>query len=209
MKEEPRFRMLDLVAALDALRSVRDDEVVVTAMGVSREWMALGSHPLDFNYVPSSMGQAPGLGLGIALAQPRRKVIVCNGDGSTLMSLGSLVTITAGGPPNLTLLIFDNGVYEVTGAQVTPGSARSRRDQNSLDYVEVARSCGFQSLYEFDDLEVWRAQVREVIDEPGPTCAVLKVAPVPGAVGPKSPGPAAERAVRFAAALNDRPPADD
>jgi len=193
--------MLSLVESLRVLREVRDDAVVVTAMGVAREWMALGSHPLDFNFVPSSMGQAPGLGLGIALARPDRKVIVCNGDGSTLMNLGSLVTLTASAATNLTLLIFDNGVYEVTGAQWTPASAESRPDGRRVDLAAVARASGFQSLYEFDDIETWREQVRTVLDEPGPTCAVLTVAPISGAVGPKSPGPAPERARAFAAAL--------
>ena len=209
MKDENLPGRISLVEALETLKSIRDGEVVVTAMGVSREWMALGTHPLDFNFVPSSMGQAPGLGLGIALAQPQRKVVVCNGDGSTLMNLGSLVTITGHAPKNLTLIIFDNGVYEVTGAQATPGSARSRRDNQDLDYFQVARSCGFSSLYSFADTDDWRQQARAVIDEPGPTCAVLKIAPVPGAAGPRSPGSAPERAEQFAAALNGQPHSDN
>ena len=73
-----------------------------------------------------------------------------------------------------------------------------------LDYFQVARSCGFTSLYSFDHIDDWRQQARAVIDEPGPTCVVLKIAPVPGAVGPRSPGPAPERAEQFAAALNSR-----
>jgi phosphonopyruvate decarboxylase len=194
---------LSLVESLRVLHEVRDDAVVVTAMGVAREWMAIGSHPLDFNFVPSSMGQAPGLGLGIALARPDRKVIVCNGDGSTLMNLGSLVTLTAAAAENLTLLIFDNGVYEVTGAQLTPASPASGPDGRFVDLAAVARASGFQSVYEFDEIDAWREQVRTVIDQPGPTCAVLKVAAIPGAVGPKSPGPAPERARAFAAALRE------
>ena len=73
------------VEALEVLRAHRTEEVVVTTMGPSREWMRLSAHPLDFNYVPSSMGQATSLGLGVALAQPNRKVVVCNGDGSMLI----------------------------------------------------------------------------------------------------------------------------
>ncbi len=199
---------MPLVETLQVLHSVRSDEVVVTAMGVSREWMRLSSHPLDFNLVPSSMGQATGLGLGLALAQPRQGVIVCNGDGSTLMNLGSLVTITAQAPQNLTLMIFDNGIYEVTGAQTTPGSAGSRQDGHSLDFASVAGSCGFRSLYEFDDLNRWRAGARSVIDDPGPTCVVLRIAPIPGAVGPRSPGPGRQRAIDFSAALNNGPLTD-
>ena len=105
-------RQMSLVESLKALQSVRrENEVVITAMGTAREWMELGAQPLDWIFVPSSMGQATALGLGLALAQPQRKVIVCNGDGSTLLNLGSLVTITAQAPPNLDRLyiLFGHG----------------------------------------------------------------------------------------------------
>ncbi len=78
---------IDLIAALTALHENRSEEIVVTAMGTAREWMTLEPHPLDFVLVPSSMGQAPSFGLGLALAQPDRQVVVCNGDGSMLMNL--------------------------------------------------------------------------------------------------------------------------
>ena len=64
----------DALQALHAAR--RDDDVVVTTMGAAREWMALGTHPLDLVLVPSSMSQATSVALGLALAQPRRRVIV-------------------------------------------------------------------------------------------------------------------------------------
>ncbi|GAB4139032.1 MAG: hypothetical protein Tsb009_07700 [Planctomycetaceae bacterium] len=192
---------MPLVPALKALHAVRGDAVVVTAMGVAREWMTLSDHPLDFVYVPSSMGQATTLGLGMALAQPDRQIIVCNGDGSMLMNLGSLVTITAQAPANLTVLIFDNGVYEITGAQSTPASSAIRRDDSEFDFVKTASACGFRSTYEFTELEDWKRQVSDVIAETGPTFARVAVAPVPGAVGPRSPSPAAERAKTFAQAL--------
>ena len=86
---------MTLKQAVEVLHAVRRDEVVVTTMGSAREWQKLGKHPLDLIYVPSSMGQGTALALGIALAQPKRQVVVCNGDGSMLMNLGSLVTITA------------------------------------------------------------------------------------------------------------------
>jgi sulfopyruvate decarboxylase subunit beta len=193
---------MDQPAALAVLHAVRrDEEVVVTTMGAAREWMALGSHPLDLVYVPSSMGQATSLGLGIALARPDRRVIVCNGDGSMLMNLGSLVTITAAGPANLVVLLFDNGVYEVTGAQPTPGAPAARAGGDRVDFAALAGACGFLSLFHFSDDARWREEARAVLDSTGPTLVVLDVAPVPGAAGPRSPGPAAERARRFMAAL--------
>lgn len=189
---------MSLAESLRALQALRRDEVIVTAMGTAREWMALGApHPLDFVLVPSSMGQATSLGLGLALAQPQRNVIVCNGDGSTLMNLGSLVTITAQAPRNLALLTFDNGVYEVTGSQATPGSAAARADGRDLDYGTVAEACGFSSVYRFEELAEWQAQARQVIEEPGPTFVLLKVAVEREKGGPRSPGPGRDRALRF------------
>ncbi len=194
-------RQMPLVESLRVLKDVRTDEVVVTAMGTAREWMALGSHPLDFVLVPSSMGQATSFGLGLALAQPTRRVVVCNGDGSMLMNLASLVTITAQAPRNLITIIFDNGVYEVTGAQPTLGSAGFRPNGSQVDYSALAQASGFETLFEFDDLAEWQEQIHNVFAAEGPTFVLLKVAPVPGAVGPKSPGPAKQRAVDFAKAL--------
>jgi phosphonopyruvate decarboxylase len=193
-------KAMGLVESLGVLRRIRgDDEVVLTVMGTAREWMELGElHPLDWIYVPSSMGQAPSLGLGLALAQPDRQIIVCNGDGCMLMNLGSLVTITAQDPSNYTLIIFDNGIYEITGGQPTPATSG---DAPLVDYPALAAAAGFRQIFAFEALDDWDESARDVIDAPGPTFVHLAVAPVPGAVGPRSPGPARPRADEFAEAL--------
>ena len=120
-----------------------------------------------------------------------------------LMNLGSLVTISAHAPENYILIIFDNGVYEVTGAQLTLGSAALRKDNQNIDYATIARACGFLNVLEFDRLESWKQQAGQILAEPGPTFVVLKVAPMPGAVGPKSPGPANQRALKFMQVLSE------
>lgn len=197
---------MPLMNALRVLRGVRrDGDIVVAAMGAAREWMALGSHPLDWIFVPSSMGQATSLGLGMALARPDRRVIVLNGDGGMLMNLGSLVTITARAPANLVTLLFDNGVYEVTGAQPTPSTPAGRAGADTVDFAGLARASGFRSVYRFETLEAWAGQVGEVLEARGPTFAVLDVAAMPEAGGPRSPGPAPERARRFMTALRAGP----
>ena len=190
-------RML-LRDALDVLRAERGaSDVVITSMGTAREWMAIGPlAPLDFVYVPSSMGEAVPLGLGIALAQPARRIIACTGDGSMLMNLGALVTIAAAAPRNLIAIIFDNGVYEVTGAQPVPG--------NGVYFAAIARASGLAAVSRFGSVDAWRAGAKAALDAPGPVCVVLDVAPVPGAVGPKSPGPTAQRALAFMQALRDQ-----
>jgi thiamine pyrophosphate-dependent acetolactate synthase large subunit-like protein len=194
---------MELRGALTILREHRQSgDVVVTSMGSAREWMAMGPlDPLDFIFVPSSMGQAPSLALGIALAQPGRRVFACNGDGSTLMNLGALATISAEAPRNLVLVVLDNGVYEVTGAQPTPGSALGRPDRRGVDFAEIARACGWTSVFRFRELDEWRDAAPDAIAAPGPVFIALEVAPVSGAVGPKSPGPTIDRARKFSEAL--------
>jgi len=81
------MRLEEALAPVRATR--RDQDVVITTMAPAKVWMDMGpAHPRDFVYVPSAMSHATSVGLGLALAQPDRRVIVCNGDGSMLMNLG-------------------------------------------------------------------------------------------------------------------------
>jgi sulfopyruvate decarboxylase subunit beta len=185
---------MPLVPALEVLLARRRDEIVVTTMGSAREWPRISQHPLDFHYIPSAMGHAPMLALGLALAQPQREVIAFNGDGCMLMSLGCLVTIVASGTKNLSLVLLENGVYEVTGGQYTAG------DVAQVDFVAMARAAGFTSTARFTDLEDWRARAAEVLALPGPRFIVLDVARVADHEL-VSPGPMAGRIARFREAL--------
>ena len=197
--------MIPLKSAIASLHAHRSTEVVVTTMGSAREWMQLEPHPLDFHFVPSSMGQAPSIGLGIALAQPDRRVVVCNGDGCLLMNLGTLVTIGAQAPSNLTLITFDNGVFEVTGAQSTAATSPKNRtgtgQTSSVDMCGLARSCGFAHVEHYTDSDTWNHSIPDILNRTGPVYVHLSIQPVPGAVGPRSPGPAAQRAQQFSTAL--------
>lgn len=201
-------RRMSLAESLRVLReSRREDEVIITSMGTAREWMALGEgaakHSLDFILVPSSMGQATSFGLGIALARPDLRVVVCSGDGSLLMNLGSLVTITAEAPANLVVIVFDNGVYEVTGSQPTPASGAARAGGEGVDFLALARACGFRAVNRFADTPVWRSEARQVLDATGPGFVLLDVMPVAGGPAPHAPreGTAGERGRRFMEAL--------
>jgi thiamine pyrophosphate-dependent acetolactate synthase large subunit-like protein len=190
------------VEALQVLHQRRrDDQVVVSTMGAAREWMKLGTHALDFVYAPSAMGAAPALGLGMALAQPQKQVIVLNGDGCMLMNLGCLVSITAAAPPNLVLIVCDNSVYEVTGRQWTAAAEPVRPAGSVVDFCQIARGCGFSQVFEFSQIENWRDAADGVLGARGPVFVVLKVAPVPGGEVPKSPAPPPERARNFALAF--------
>jgi sulfopyruvate decarboxylase subunit beta len=194
-------KRMTLIEALEVLHAVRRGEVVVTTMGNAREWQKLGKDALDLIYVPSSMGQGTSLALGIALAQTDRKVVVCNGDGSMLMNLGSLVTISAQAPANLTVIVFDNGVYEVTGAQPTAAAPVLRPNSAPVDFAALAQASGFTRIYTFDAVEPWRDAVGEILSGTGPTFVQLQVEPMADAGLPAFPGPAPDRALALRAAL--------
>src|SRR5437016_11551995 len=131
--------------ALEIMALHRGERIVVTTMSSAGIWPQLSDSPLDFAYIPSAMSQASSLGLGLALAQPQRGVIVVNGDGCMLMNLGSLVTL-ADNPAPLYMLILDNGVYEVTGGQAYAGAG-------NVDFAMLARGAGIRRVYTFDALD--------------------------------------------------------
>lgn len=195
---------LSLRDAVSVVHHARGDtDVVITTMGAAREWQALGQlHPLDFFFVPSAMGHATAVGLGLALAQPERRVVVLNGDGSMLMNLGSLVTITAARPAHLVVVLCDNGAYEVTGAQPTPGTPAARAGGDSIDWVTLARAVGFTAVFRFDDFETWRMGVAGALAARGPVFIHLKTTADAEAGAPRSPGPAPDRARALRAAIS-------
>ena len=185
--------MMTLREAMEILSAHRGQRIVITTMSPITPWHELSDTLLDFAYIPSAMGQAPALGLGLALAQPERGVIVVNGDGCMLMNLGSLVTI-ANHPTNLYLIIIDNGQYEVTGGQPTAGA-------DHTDFAGLARAAGIQRAYSFDNVETWRAGAAEALSDPGPVVISLKVEPKMGQKTPSPPRPMAEQLARLKQAL--------
>jgi sulfopyruvate decarboxylase subunit beta len=179
--------------ALEILAAHRGQRIVITTMSSVGIWPSLSDTPLDFAYIPSAMSQAPALGLGLALAQPERGVIVVNGDGCMLMSLGSLVTL-AQHPANLFLLILDNSLYEVTGGQQTAGVGHT-------DFAGLARAAGIARVHAFEAAGDWRGGAAEALAGPGPVVVWLKVEGKIGQKTPKAPRPMAEQIARLRHAL--------
>jgi sulfopyruvate decarboxylase subunit beta len=108
--------------------------LVVTALGnASYLWAVMHHAPENF-YVEDSMGLALPLALGLAVAQPKRRVFVVEGDGAILMHMGALVTVGAVKPGNLTVLLIQNGVHAASGGQALTNAA--------LDLAQLARSSG-------------------------------------------------------------------
>ena len=123
-----------------------DDEIVVCNIGFpSRELYDIKDRERNF-YMIGSMGLASSIGLGLALAKPDEDVVVIDGDGSLLMNMGSLATVFANNPRNLTWIVIDNGAYGSTGNQDTYAQV--------LDLAEIARSVGFKNSYKFEDIDL-------------------------------------------------------
>lgn len=179
--------------ALEVVLPLRGDRIVVTTMSSAGIWPRLSDSPLDFAYIPSAMGHAPALGLGLALAQPHRGVIVVNGDGCMLMSLGSLVTL-ANHPAAVYLLILDNGLYEVTGGQAHAGAGH-------VDYAQLARGAGIRRVYAYTTLAQWQAEAAAALTGPGPVVICLHVEGRLGQKTPKAPRPMGEQIERLQKAL--------
>ena len=187
---------MDVTRAIETLVSHRrKNHVVITNQGSAREWPKQGTHPLDFHYIPSAMGAAIPLGLGIAIAQPHREIIVLSGDGSLLMNLGCLVTVVASEVTNLSIVLFDNGVYEVTGGQKTAASLCR------TDFGGLARTAGFPNVARCCDAEDWSNRAADIFMRPGPRFAWLEVEPVAEDYLLDPPCPIVEQLERLQVAL--------
>ena len=187
--------MMTLEQALAPLLPLPDHQLVITTMSVVGAWPADDERPLLFHYMPSSMGQGSSLGLGLALAQPKRRVTVLNGDGCMLMNLGSLVTIGQCRPSNLSLIVLDNGIYEITGGQPHAGSGR-------VDFVRLAEAAGIETVCEFTDPTGWEQDAPTLLTAPGPVFVRLEIEPRYGQAVPKPSLTMAEQIHRLRVALS-------
>src|SRR6266511_669994 len=156
------MRRKDAIAALVAEHG---DALTITTEQAIGAWRAAVAQPPnetpDHLDIVGCMGAASTIGLGIALAQPGRKVIVVDGDGSLLMQLGSLVTIAGAAPENLYHFVFENGVYETSGSQPLPADGR-------FDFEMLARGAGFAHAARFDDASTFKAALPELLERRGP-----------------------------------------
>jgi thiamine pyrophosphate-dependent acetolactate synthase large subunit-like protein len=131
---------LERRAAMATLLADRGDDLLVVPGLGSTCWdlAAAGDNDRNF-YLWGAMGGAAMIGLGLALAQPEKRVAVITGDGEMLMGMGALATIGIQQPPNLAVIVFDNGVYGETGMQP---SHTQGRDIGGVDLLRVAAGCG-------------------------------------------------------------------
>ena len=136
--------LLDRRAVVSTMLRDRKGIVAVGGLGASTNDMAAaGDHDRNL-YLWGAMGGAAMIGLGLAMAQPNRRVAVITGDGEMLMGLGALATIGTQCPPNLAIIVFDNGVYGETGMQPS-------HTQAGVDLIGVASACGIATRLDVRD----------------------------------------------------------
>jgi len=153
---------------------LENDEAVIGGIGNTNFdlWEA-GQRPQNF-YMLGSMGLAFPIALGVALAQPKRRVVALEGDGSLLMQLGCLSTIAALAPKNLTMVLMDNGIYQITGGQATPAAAAS-------DLVAIARGCGIAESAWASDEDDFERLVDAALSAARPQLIAARIDDQPGA----------------------------
>jgi len=163
------------VDALKAIYGELKDQIVVTIMGaVAVELYTLG-HRHNFFYLEHAMGLASSMGLGIAVAMPRHKVVVIDGDGSLLMNLGTLSTMARYSPGNLVHIVFDNASLLSVGGFPTATAT-------GTDLAGVARACAIPKVAEAHTPDQLKGAVAGALAGGKLTTIVAKVE----AVGPKS-----------------------
>lgn len=159
---------IDRRAAVAALLRDPGELLVVSGLGApTYDVAAAGDRPLNF-YLWGAMGGTAMVGLGIALAQKHRRVLVLTGDGDMLMGMGSLATIAAAGAPNLAIAVLDNGRYGETGAQHSHTAL-------SANLEGIAAGCGWTNTTtarSLDEVEALRGRLRQEA-----LFAVLRIAP--------------------------------
>ena len=165
--------MIDRYKAIEKiLDHVRVDDLVLSTTGmISREVFTTEDRPGNF-YMIGSMGLLSAFGLGLALFKQERRIFVLEGDGSALMSLGTLPLIATQKPANLVHFVLDNEAYESTGGQPSISS--------EVDLAKVAKSSGYPHVVRVDDIEGLEGALVSCGAAPGPHLVLVKsgIAPV-------------------------------
>jgi len=165
----PNSGTLDRRTVVAALLRDPGELMVVTGLGsATYDVGAAGDRPLNF-YLWGAMGGSAMIGLGLALAQPARRVLVITGDGEMLMGMGSLATIAAAGAANLAIAVLDNARYGETGSQPSHTGL-------TTDLAAVAAACGWRATataHGMEEVEALRPRLRSE-----PLFAVLRISAV-------------------------------
>jgi len=152
---------------------LKHEEAVIGGIGNTNfDLWAAGHRPQNF-YMLGSMGLAFPIALGVALAQPARRIFALEGDGSLLMQLGCLSTIAALKPKNLVMVVMDNGLYQITGSQPTPASSVA-------DIVAIAVASGLTDSAWAADEDDFERLVDQSLSAAAPTLIGVRIDDKPG-----------------------------
>ena len=155
------------------IAKLKHEEAVIGGIGNTNfDLWAAGHRPQNF-YMLGSMGLAFPIALGVALAQPDRRVFALEGDGSLLMQLGALSTIAALKPKNLIMIVMDNGIYQITGSQPTPAAAHT-------DLVAIAIASGIVNSAWAADEEDFERLIDQSMSASAPTLIGVRIDDKPG-----------------------------
>jgi len=162
--------MMHTAELLSVFAGHRGDAIVVPGRG-GRHWVKLSTRAmLDAPVGDPAMGGHAGFALGLALAQPNRRVVLFDSEGDILMSLGMLATIAEQAPANFYHFLLDNECYATTGGQPVPNA-------KAVAYDVLARGAGYPRAFAFSELPDFRQQLPDILAQPGPVFVALKVLP--------------------------------
>jgi thiamine pyrophosphate-dependent acetolactate synthase large subunit-like protein len=159
--------MTSLEVCHQLVAAAADDPIIASLGHPAYDLCAAGDRPSNF-YTWGSMGLASSIGLGLAFAQPLRRVFVLDGDGSLLMNLGSLATIGWTRPRNLVVIVLDNARYATTGGQDTATA-------HGTDLEAAARAMGFSATATVRTATELKSILSHTADDPGPWMIVAKI----------------------------------
>jgi thiamine pyrophosphate-dependent acetolactate synthase large subunit-like protein len=155
------------------IAKLKREEAVIGGIGNTNfDLWSAGHRPQNF-YMLGSMGLAFPIALGVALAQPERRVFALEGDGSLLMQLGALTTIATLKPKNLTMIVMDNGIYQITGAQPTPAAVVA-------DVVAIAIGSGLRNSAWAADEDDFERLVDDAMAAAEPSLIAVRIDDKPG-----------------------------
>jgi len=161
---------MKILNACEIIGRVRGDAVLIATMGSMVAFDKLGAQQPRLSSVPL-MGGAPSLGLGIALAKPKCKVVVVDGDASLLLQLGGLVTVAAQQPRNFFHFVIHNGT-QFTGLSNLPVPGAQR-----VDFAGLAQAAGYAKVLKFSDQQIFENAIEDILADTGPIMIELMIEP--------------------------------
>src|SRR5262245_57209455 len=162
--------MMRMAELLKVLEQYHGDAIVIPGRG-GRHWVTVSTSPrLDVPLGDPAMGGHASFALGLALAQPQKRVVLFDSEGDVLMGMGALATIAEQAPSNFYHFMLDNECYATTGGQPVPNA-------KNVAYDVIARGAGYPRAYAFDRLDDLEAKIAGILAAPGPVFVAMKVLP--------------------------------